>query len=180
MDRQQDVAEVVEMVYRPTREDVEQAMRAQARVLLSARLPWYVLGALVLVAGVVAWALTSDDPGLVVATVIGAVVVLPLGVVRYRSVRRAQAAAVFRFAEADGECHTRIDAAGVAIAGARTRSVFGWDLYPRYVETAGLFVLLSGDRQGAGLALLPKRGIQGPDGPGRLRGLLDRHAVRVG
>ncbi|WP_030542007.1 YcxB family protein [Streptomyces albus] len=68
---------------------------------------------------------------------------------------------------------------GVRVAVTNGESRLGWELYPRYVETANLFVALSRDKSAVGVALLPKRGAGGPGDVDRLREIFDRNAVRA-
>ncbi|MFD9504123.1 hypothetical protein [Streptomyces sp. NPDC060035] len=56
---------------------------------------------------------------------------------------------------------------------------FGWAAQPRYLETDGLFVLLGDDRNAIAVALLAKRGADGPAAVDRLRGIFDRRPTRV-
>ncbi|MFC8276462.1 YcxB family protein [Streptomyces sp. NPDC057271] len=54
-----------------------------------------------------------------------------------------------------------------------------WAMLPLYVETPSLFVLLSADRAGVGVAALPKQGVSGPEDLDRLRAILERRVKRV-
>ncbi|PJE95815.1 hypothetical protein CUT44_21420 [Streptomyces carminius] len=172
-------AEPVELVYRQTAEDFDEALRVRARrARRDGPLPYVLLPA-VMVGVVVSVSLVTDNPVLTAFTVAGGAIGMVFGLLRERAVRRAQTRELLRFAEAQGEYRTTVDDAGLHVTGTGTSSSFGWELYDRYVETVGLFVLLNGKGQVTGFAALPKRGARDADGVDRLRGILDRHLVRV-
>ncbi|MFJ1798865.1 hypothetical protein [Streptomyces sp. NPDC088180] len=53
-----------------------------------------------------------------------------------------------------------------------------WAVHREYLETARLFVLLGGERS-AGIAVVPKRGAQGPEDVERLRAILGWNLRRL-
>ncbi|MFJ9445312.1 hypothetical protein ACIRRH_26120 [Kitasatospora sp. NPDC101235] len=87
---------------------------------------------------------------------------------------RLQASQFHRLAAGKGEYSATVDVAGVTVANRQSSSTLTWQAAPYYVETPGLFVLLSGDRNNSCLTVLPKRGTADPD---RLRAVLARHAA---
>ncbi|MER7109697.1 YcxB family protein [Streptomyces sp. NPDC000229] len=171
--------DAVELTYVPVLADAVGAIRARAKrtpagrlqngILLACGLP--IMGALVL-------NFTSPagpSPG-GTAFCIG-VLVLMIGV--YVLVPGLQGQQVHRMYATQGEFRVIVDEDGVRQFSRDLDMTYRWPAMPRYTETAELFVLLSGDRHGVGIAFLPKRGISGPEGVDRLRAILDRHITRM-
>ncbi|MZE77516.1 YcxB family protein [Streptomyces xinghaiensis] len=176
----QDVAQSVELVFSPTAKDIGEALRARRR--LNRRRHLLLIGALfaLIYAAVVVLYLALDTPypygSAAIPTLAGALAGGPAFLIA----RRVQVRMVSRFARAQGECRAMVSDDGVRVVVANGDSRLGWELYPRYVETANLFVALSRDKSAMGVAMLPKRGADGPGDVDRLREILDRNAVRAG
>lgn len=186
MAEDQDVAtQSVELVYRPSMADISSAVRARGRLnrrkyALRIALSF---GLLFVVMAVGLYFVLGDSGSILVSVVSAALATLAgavAGAVAYPVARRVQLRAIHRFAEAQGECRTTVDDAGLRIKAADAESAFNWALYPRYMETEDLFVALSRDKNAVGVAMLPKRGLRDPADADGLRAILDRHALRVG
>ncbi|WP_432104542.1 hypothetical protein [Streptomyces sp. bgisy091] len=76
-----------------------------------------------------------------------------------------------------GRCRTVADDHSAVSTGERGSFTTDWVVHKEYLETPGLFVLLSGDRS-AGIAVVPKRGARSPADVGRLKAILDRNLKR--
>ncbi|MGW7486180.1 YcxB family protein [Streptomyces sp. NPDC054786] len=166
----------VELSYTPTVEDFREALSARAKVSVSFRRTRLLMAfvALCMVSVVVlSWA--GDDYGDLLPAVMGLVFLLVL-----LGQTRMQAKSLHRLAAAKGEQRIVADETGVTVATQQGTTSLTWQAAPRYVETPGLFVLLSGDKNASGLTLLPKRGASGPVDADRLRALLDQRLSRVG
>ncbi|MFF7161601.1 YcxB family protein [Streptomyces sp. NPDC008086] len=165
----------VELVYRPTAADFEEALRARARRSPAGRVQVLMAP----VAGVVAVSVFSvlRDAPLPVWIVS---LVLTVSVTCWGTLRglRTMARRMFSMVEPYGQCRTVADDRGAATAGERASFSMEWTVVREYLETPGLFVLLAGDRA-AGVALLPKRGAQDPADVDRLRVILDRNVKRL-
>ncbi|TXS55073.1 YcxB family protein [Streptomyces sp. t39] len=90
-----------------------------------------------------------------------------------------QARQVHTVASRQGPFRAVATAEGVRLVSRDTDTTHRWGMYTRYTETDTVFVLLTGDKHGAGMLTLPKRGATAPDGADRLRTLLDAHIERV-
>ncbi|MGW5274303.1 YcxB family protein [Streptomyces sp. NPDC004044] len=95
------------------------------------------------------------------------------------AVPRLQARQLHRLSERQGDFRAVVDETGIRLTTAHSSAALDWHLYPHYVETPELFVLLSADKSAVGVVLLPKRGLSNPEDAGRLRAILDRHLVRA-
>ncbi|GAA4920647.1 YcxB family protein [Streptomyces coeruleoprunus] len=174
-----DDVEAVELVYRPTVADAQEMLRARMRGTPGGR--WTTR--LLLAVGVVGLLLLAalrfgpepDEPALIggLFGLTGASFGLPF------LLPRIQGRQLYRVAAPQGEHRAVVDDHGVRWVTDHTQMSTAWQFLPRYVETPGLFVLLTGDRNGLGVACLPKRGVVGPDGVDRLRAVLDRRAARL-
>ncbi|MBT2368249.1 YcxB family protein [Streptomyces sp. ISL-10] len=175
---QQQDGQTVTLVYEPTTADMKGALDARARSTPSGRRTRRLL----LFTGVVGLCLVAltvvsgdiDTTRLVagVATTFfafGSLYLLP----------RAQARQLQQLAVRQGEFRATVDAKGIRLTTRDSEATSRWDLYPRYAETDELFVLLTADKHGVGVMLLPKRGVPAPDDVDRLRDLLDRHVQRM-
>ncbi|MFI0930391.1 hypothetical protein ACH4RG_01400 [Streptomyces sp. NPDC021019] len=165
----------VEFVYRPTVGDFEEALRARALRTGAGRLqaftgPVASVGALAVFGVVVG----MSAPVLAVALVVCAAVV-SWGTLR---AVRTQARRMFSTVEPYGQCRTVADERGAVSTGEQVSFFVGWAVHREYLETARLFVLLGGERS-AGIAVLPKRGAQGPEDVERLRAILGRNLKRL-
>ncbi|MEU3464465.1 YcxB family protein [Streptomyces sp. NPDC006733] len=77
-----------------------------------------------------------------------------------------------------GETQVTVDDAGLlTVTQAASGTVF-WQRFGRYVESETAFVLLSPDRNGTCLSILPKRALTTVADTDRLRALLDSHLER--
>ncbi|MFJ7905968.1 YcxB family protein [Kitasatospora sp. NPDC096204] len=163
------VDERIELAYTPTAADFREALAARSRTTRAGRrtrMLTYVVGVCCLLAGTIELAGGEGvDTSLVVMVV--AVLFLIVGV------PRLQASQFHRLAAQKGEFKVAVEAAGVTIANHHSTSTLTWQAAPYYVETPGLFVLLSADKNNSCLTILPKRGTADPDGLGAL---LARHA----
>ncbi|MFD7321212.1 YcxB family protein [Streptomyces sp. NPDC059875] len=172
--------ETVELVYVPTDVDVADALRARMRKTPGGRrlrlvlLAIAVLGIGLLVHSIIRPA--TDDP---ISSSAGAVflIVFSFGLLVLYPVITAKQ--VHRMVASQGEFRAVVDELGVRWTSRDTDMKSGWEMFPRYVETAELFVLFSGDRNGVGVGTLPKRGLAGAEEADRLRAILDRHITRL-
>ncbi|MGI5401736.1 YcxB family protein [Streptomyces sp. CA-135486] len=83
-----------------------------------------------------------------------------------------------------GEHHVTVDRSGIGTVTERHTNHTGWGFYGRWVEGRRVFVLLTPDVWGAGVLILPKRGLSTPQDTERMRELLaaaliDQHSVRA-
>lgn len=163
------VDERIELVYTPTVEDFREALAARSRATRAGRrhrLFLNLIAAGTVLVGALKIAIGEEiDSSLVAVLVaaVGLILVLP----------RLQAAQFHRLAADKGEFKVTVEATGVTIANRHSTSTLAWQAAPYHVETPGLFVLLSADKNNACLSILPKRGTDDPDG---LRALLARYA----
>ncbi|GGN55930.1 hypothetical protein GCM10011579_016440 [Streptomyces albiflavescens] len=168
--------DTVALEYRPTVEDLAAALRARRGVSRASRRQWWVLGALAVlfalqIAAHIAGGAAAPLPPLVGLFVYGLVVAIT---------PRLQARQLYRFAERQGQFRATVTDAGVTVTTDDTTTSVNWAAYPRYRETANLFVLLSSDKNAIGFAALPKRGAaQARSDVTRLRAILDRNLTRV-
>ncbi|MFJ9506361.1 hypothetical protein ACIRPZ_21475 [Streptomyces anulatus] len=109
-------------------------------------------------------------PVLIVALVVCAAVVF-WGALR---ALRTQARRMFSIVEPYGQCRMVADERGAVSTGERVSFAVEWAVHREYLEAARLFALLGGERS-AGIAVLPKRGAQGPEEVERLRAILGRN-----
>lgn len=168
----------VELVYRTTVDDMTEALRARARHTAQGRVARVapVFGAVVLGVGIATAILTRGGertPWLLL---------LAGAMVMYAS-RRAPVVQAKQFRELfdeQGESRVVVSETGIEMATANSTTTLGWQMYPRYLETQGLFVLLSADKGATGLAVLPKRGVAGgPYEVDRLRNVFDQRLTRL-
>ncbi|WP_143663806.1 hypothetical protein [Streptomyces sp. rh34] len=165
----------VEFVYRPTVGDFEEALRARALQTGAGRLQAFAGP----VASVGALAVFGVVVGLSTPVLIAALV-LCAAIVSWGALRalRTQARRMFSIVEPYGQCRMVADGRGAVSTGERVSFTVEWAVHREYLETARLFVLLGGERS-AGIAVLPKRGAQGPEDVERLRAILDRNLKRL-
>ncbi|MFF8292374.1 YcxB family protein [Streptomyces sp. NPDC016309] len=171
--------DTVELTYVPVLADAVGAIRARARATPSGRLQNGVLLACALfMLGSLVLSLTGPNGPSVGGALLCLVVLLfVLGV--YLLVPGLQGQQVHRMYATQGEYRVVVDDDGVRQSSRDLDMTYRWPALPRYTETAELFVLLTGDRHGVGMAILPKRAVDGPDGADRLRAILDRHITRL-
>jgi hypothetical protein len=170
-----DRGRAVEFTYRPTAADFEEALRARARRSPAGRAQLFMAPMIATVAVSVFSILHDASLTVWIVTLVLSVAATSWGAVRGR---RIAARRMFGFMEAYGQCHVVADDRGTVTTGERASHTTGWTVYREYLETTGLFVLLSGDRA-AGFAILPKRGAQDPADVDRLRVILDRNLKRL-
>ncbi|MFD7918159.1 YcxB family protein [Streptomyces sp. NPDC059740] len=166
----------VRLVYQLTRRDWREALAARARVSRAAR--WQRRLLLVCLASVVccyaALLIVAPERFTVQAAVAPVAFLLALLVLP-----RLRAAQLHRLTERNGALTVVAAADGLHVAHRLAAGHNSWQATPRYVETARLFVLLSGDPNASHLVALPKAGVQDPGGPDALRAVLDGHLRRV-
>ncbi|MFE5487943.1 YcxB family protein [Streptomyces sp. NPDC056527] len=169
----------VELVYVPTRAEVTEAVRIRLRHSPMGRLlRWLLPTAVVLCFLIVVWELAGPgEPELSKAFLFGGLgaFVLVLGPL----IPRVTGRQMYGLVEPQGEFRAVVDDDGVSWTTRVSETTSRWAMLPLYVETPSLFVLLSADKAGVGVAALPKQGVSGPGELDRLRGILERHAKRV-
>ncbi|MBM7437198.1 YcxB family protein [Streptomyces sp. HB132] len=89
------------------------------------------------------------------------------------------ALAVLGYARHMGEHRVTVGASGFRIVTERNTNEIGWQFYGRCVEGRRIFVLLTPDVWGAGVMVLPKRGLSAPQDCDRLRELIAGHLDAV-
>ncbi|WP_354637759.1 YcxB family protein [Kitasatospora camelliae] len=165
----------VELTYRPTAEDFAEALKGRSKAAKSSRrarvLTFVMLGCAV-IGGALSLAGGKGVDPVFTALVVVAVVSLLL-------LPRLQARQLHRLAAANGEFRVTVDGTGVGVRTERSSSQHSWEAVPRFVETPGLFLLLSGDRNASCLTLLPKRGLADPADVDRLRAILEHRLSAV-
>ncbi|GGZ05032.1 hypothetical protein CP967_16555 [Streptomyces nitrosporeus] len=165
----------VEFVYRLTAADFEEALRARARRTPAGRAQ-VLMGPLMAAIGVVVFGAFLDVslPVWIIS------LVLSVGVASWGAVRglRTMARRMFSMVQSYGQCRMVADDRGAVTTGEQASFSMDWSVFREYLETPGLFVLLGGDRA-AGVAVLPKRGAQGPADVDLLRVVLDRNLKRL-
>lgn len=170
-----DFGTAVEFVYRPTAADFEEALRARARRSPSGRAQ-ALLAPLTAAAAVSVFSVLRDAP--LHVWIISMVITVPLAFWATARGLRTMARRMFSMVEPYGQCRMVADDRGAVTTGERASFSMDWTVSREYLETPGLFVLLSGDRA-AGVAILPKRGAQDPADVDRLREILDRNLKRL-
>ncbi|GGV34410.1 hypothetical protein GCM10010495_59170 [Kitasatospora herbaricolor] len=169
MGGEQQAGTPVELTYQLTVEDFREALAARSKAGAAGRRTSRLLVAAFALT-VVATALSLANEGTVDPPLVVMLVVLPLVLL---GVPRLQARQFHRLAADKGEFRAAVDASGIAVRNEHSSSTLTWQAAPRYVETPGLFVLLSGDKNASCVTLLPKRGLAGPAEVDRLRVALD-------
>ncbi|MFE4638725.1 YcxB family protein [Streptomyces sp. NPDC056773] len=172
---QPEQTEQVVFTYRPTFEDVQGAVRARARRTGAGRAE---TAAIPLMTAVLVTAFGLVRGVLPVVLVGGAVLSLGIGLFAAGRVRRSMARQIHSVVGQYGQCRTTADDRGAVTTGETMSFSADWKLFPRYVETPELFVLLGGSRAAA-IGVLPKRGAQHPGDIDRLRAMLDRNLKRL-
>ncbi|MEV4440403.1 YcxB family protein [Streptomyces sp. NPDC049577] len=90
-----------------------------------------------------------------------------------------QARAFHKTTRLQGWTRTTVGAEGLTGVSAHSSQRMAWTLFGRYVERKDVFVLLSADRRGGCLIVLPKRALTAPGDVDRLRALLDARLPRA-
>ena len=169
----------VELGYLPTTADAVGAIRARTRATPAGRLQNGVLlaGAIV-VLGALALSLTVPrGPNLRLTVLCLAALALLIGM--YMLVPTLQGRQVHRMLVPQGEFHAVVDDGGVRLTSRDSETTYRWPMLTRYAETDELFVLMTPDKYGVGIVVLPKRGAAESADVDRLRAVLDRNATRV-
>ncbi|MFC9324063.1 YcxB family protein [Kitasatospora sp. NPDC057015] len=176
MDEDQQADIPVELTYRLTEEDFREALVARSKASATGRRTRLLLIAVFALAAVAtALSLANEgtvDPPLVVMLLVAPLLLLGLP--------RLQARQFHRLAADKGEFRATVTESGITVQSEHSSSTHSWQAAPRYVETTGLFVLLSSDKNASCLTMLPKRGLAGPAEVDRLRGALDRSRTGAG
>ncbi|MFF9910487.1 YcxB family protein [Streptomyces sp. NPDC013457] len=169
----------VELVYVPTKAEVTEVVRVRLRHSPMGRLlRWLLPTGGVLAALVVVWELAGPGaPELSKVFLFGGLgaLVLTLGPL----IPRVTGSQMYGLVEPQGEFRAVVDDDGVTWTTRVSETTSRWAMLPLYVETPTLFVLLSADRAGVGVAALPKQGVSAPEDLDRLRAILERHVKRV-
>ncbi|MEU3572513.1 YcxB family protein [Kitasatospora sp. NPDC036755] len=161
--------ERIELAYTPTVEDFREALAARARATRAGRRQRALLYLLVVCGPLIAVLDLSAGKGIGFPPVI--MVLAALALLFWAP--RLQAGQFHKMTADKGEFTATVETSGVTIANRHSTSTLTWQAVPHHVETPRLFVLVSGDKNNACLAVLPKRGTADPD---RLRAVLARHA----
>ena len=122
----------------------------------------------------------ASHPGGAAAEQVLSLSALALVAGMYLLVPALQGRQVHRMIAPQGEFQAVVDDSGVRVASRYSETTYRWPMLTRYTETDELFVLLTPDRYGIGIVVLPKRGASEPVDVDRLRDLLNLHATRVG
>ncbi|MEV6591964.1 YcxB family protein [Streptomyces acidicola] len=173
-------ARPVELGYLPTTTDAVTAISARMRATPAGRLQngiFIACGVLVLLT--LALNFTSPKGPSLGSTVVG-LFALALVTGMRLLVPTLQGRQVHRMVAPQGEFQAVVDDTGVRVASRYSEITHRWPMLTRYTETGELFVLMTPDKYGIGIVVLPKRGAAEPVDVDRLRDLLDQHATRVG
>lgn len=163
-----------EFAYRLTTEDFEEALRARARRTPSGRTQALMAPLVAAVVMIIMWVSGGTSlPVWITASV------LSVGVASWGTVRglRTMARRMSSIMEPYGRCRTVADDRSAVTTGERGSFTTDWVVHKEYLETPGLFVLLSGERS-VGIAVVPKRGARRAEDVDRLRAILDRNLKR--
>lgn len=175
---QEQDGQTVSLTYEPTAADMTGALHARMRGTASGRRTRRLL----LVTGVAGLCCAAVLVGLGESDFLRLFVSVFLAVFAFGSVYalpRLQARQLEQLAARQGEFRATVDHRGIRVATRDTETATNWETYPRYAETDDLFVLLSADKHGVGVIVLPKRGVPAQGDVDRLRALLDGHVQRV-
>ncbi|MEU4849974.1 YcxB family protein [Streptomyces gilvosporeus] len=167
----------IELSYTPTVEDFHEALGARAKASKSARRTRWLLAAATFFLAASAVLKFVKDGSVDVPVVAGFTVLVLLGL---GGQTRLHARSFHRLAATKGEQHIVIDDSGVTVSTAHATHTLTWQATPRYAETPGMFLLLSGDKNASTMTLLPKRGLGTAADTDRLRAVLDQHSSHVG
>ncbi|MFF9869656.1 YcxB family protein [Streptomyces sp. NPDC013953] len=171
--------DTVELAYVPVLADAVGAIRARAKGTPSGRLQNGILLAcgLLMLGALVLNLIGRRGPG--IGGTVFCVVALAFFLGLYVLVPGLQGQQMHRMYAAQGEFRVVVDDDGVRQFSRDLDMTYRWPALPRYTETDELFVLLTGDRHGVGMAILPKRGIAAPADIDRLRAILDGNITRI-
>ncbi|MFI6107636.1 YcxB family protein [Streptomyces sp. NPDC051310] len=171
--------DAVELTYLPVLADAVGAIRARAKATPAGRLQnGITLACGLLILGALVLNLTGrKGPGLGATVFCVAALAFFLGL--YALVPGLQGQQLHRMYASQGEFRVVVDDDGVRQFSRDLDMTYRWPALPRYTETDELFVLLTGDRHGVGMAILPKRGTANPADVDRLRAILNRSITRM-
>ncbi|GAB7029091.1 hypothetical protein JCM4914_05520 [Streptomyces platensis subsp. malvinus] len=167
----------MELAYLPTVADAVAAIRARTRATPAGRLQNGVViasGVVVLQALAVA-CLGPKGPSLRLTVLCLTALALVVGV--YLLVPTLQGRQIHRMLAPQGEFQAVVDSSGVRMSSRDSDTTYRWPMLTRYAETDALFVLMTPDKYGVGMVVLPKRGAADPEDIDRLRSLLAGHAT---
>ena len=169
----------VQLAYVPTTADVVGAIRVRMRATPAGRLQHGVLLAcgIVILGALALDFMLPGEPRLGLTVLCLAALALIIGV--YALVPTLQGRQVYRMVAPQGEFRAAVDDGGVRVASRDSETTYRWPMVTRYAETDELFVLMTPDKYGVGIVVLPKRGAAEPAVVDRLRTVLDRNATRV-
>ncbi|ORT61870.1 YcxB family protein [Streptomyces sp. CB03238] len=171
--------DAVELTYQPVVADAVGAIRARSRATPSGRLQnGILLASGLLVTGSFGMGFFGPK-GHTLGSVVVYGVFLAFIIGLYVLVPRLMGRQVHRMYATQPEFRAVVGDDGVRQFSRDLDMTYRWGALPRYTETGELFVLLTGDRHGVGVVILPKRGIADPDGVDRLRAILDRNITRM-
>ncbi|MFE7440496.1 YcxB family protein [Streptomyces chartreusis] len=169
----------VELAYVPTSADATGALRARMRATPAGRLQsWIILASAIVVLGAFAVTFTGPNgPDLGVTVLCLAALALCVGA--YVLMPALQGRQVHRMVAPQGEFRAVVDGIGVRLTSRDSETMHRWPMIGRYTETDALYVLMTPDKYGVGIVVLPKRGVAEPADVDRLRNILDQNATRV-
>ncbi|MFC7221273.1 YcxB family protein [Streptomyces polyrhachis] len=169
----------VELAYIPTAADAVGAIRARARVTRLGRLTrrTYLACTLVMLPTLAVHLTVPDDPDPVLTAL--SLVLLLLCPTMHFLPPYLQGKQIYRMVAEQGEFRTVVDDTGMRMVSRDSETTYHWPMIGRYTETETLFVLLTPDKHGVGIVILPKRGATGPADLTRLRTTLDRNTARA-
>ncbi|MGQ4417813.1 YcxB family protein [Streptomyces sp. SAS_269] len=169
----------VELAYVPTTADTTGAVRARRRATSAGRRQsGIILACAIIVLGDLVLASTAaKGPHLGSTVICLAALALFIGLYAFGPVLRGRR--IHRMVAGQGEFRAVVSDAGVRLTSRDSEATYRWPMITRYVETATLFVLLTPDKHGVGMLVLPKRGAAEPADADRLRAVLDRNADRI-
>ncbi|THA50862.1 hypothetical protein [Streptomyces sp. A1136] len=169
--------QTVEFVYRTTTADIAEVLRARrARTTSGRRSRWVIptVGTMTVLLAVLLFRQGGHLPA-AVGLLAGGVTLWVLTLLGPRLNARAFGALL----EKAGETRAVIDDRGVHLVAATCDTHVRWVAQPTYVETEGVFALLSDTKGAVAFTVLPKRGAQDPADIDRLRAILDRNLRRI-
>ena len=161
-------ADVVEVVYRPTRRDIRVGIRVRERIRKIS-----------LLRGVVGGLFAALGLLVIVNSGLRSSVLEWLVVLFVWSIPHIQAHHVMRTIEWQGEFRGTVSDNGISVSTDYCTLTQRWPLFRGYRETRDYLVLLSRDPNILCVEFLPKRSLRSPEDAARLLALLDRHLKRI-
>ncbi|MCX4824616.1 YcxB family protein [Streptomyces sp. NBC_01142] len=160
----------VQFTYTVTLREIADGLKLQLRHSPVGRWGYRVLRvvgiflALVIAINVAAKGIDSPALGLLQFTVTVIVIMI--------ACRWLMALGLLGYARHLGEHRVTVDQSGIGTVSERHTNHTGWEFYGRCIEGRRVFVLLTPDVWGAGVLILPKRGLSAPQDTERMRELL--------